>query len=71
MSDKLVFLTGEQKKPRGRSQDDIGLYADYRKKTDLEVLLATDQRITRAAKEALRRGLVTRQDLISMGIIER
>ena len=71
MAEALRFLGGEQKKPKGRNQDDIGLYENYRNRSDLDVLLATNARINRAATEALRRGLVSRQDLISMGIISK
>jgi hypothetical protein len=71
MKEKLKFVEGDQRKPSGRLDDDIGMYDDYSQKTDTEVLLQTNAGITRAAKEALRRKLLTRQELGNIGIIEQ
>lgn len=52
-------------------EDDIGYFDDYTQQPDLEVFEAAVQGFPNAVSEAIKRELVTRQELIDNEIIER
>lgn len=52
-------------------EDDIGYFDDYKDADDLDVFEAAMQGFPNAVKEAIKRKLVTRQELIDNEIIER